>query len=530
MSSEISTPNNLAGLFRSQPALKQLVLLVGLAASIAVGIGGALWLRTPDFAVLYGNLSDGEASEIVDALQSAGIEYKVNSRTGAVMVKPSQVDNARISLASAGLPRGAGFGLEIIQEGSGITSSQFMENARYHHALETELSRTISSLGPVQSARVHLALPPSTVFLREKESPSASVAVHLFPGRTLEAGQIKSIVHLVASSIPELESSRVTVVDQNMHLLSDTGGPDDLVQSERQLDYARRIETDYEDRIRNLLAPLVGPDQIRATVAADIDFTMQEESSELYDPDGSVRSEQVQENRNSGAGALAGGIPGTLSNQAPQPATLAADGAEATDIAAPSNETVRQTRNYELNRTLSVTRRPTGTLERISVAVVVNETALVANLPEGVTLEEQLGRVEQLARQAVGFSEARGDSMTVTSATFYQAPPLPEIEAPSFLSSPAFRNTVMQVLSIVVLLVVGWGIARPIVRMLTASGGEIVAGGQGMLPAAAGAGGGASRQIAQLTYSDKVSAARELVGHDAERVADIVKGWVNRDG
>ncbi|MGD8339328.1 MAG: flagellar basal-body MS-ring/collar protein FliF, partial [Gammaproteobacteria bacterium] len=226
---ETQTPaaTNLAGLFRSQPAFRQVVLLLGLAASITVGIAGAMWLRQPEFSALYSNLSDGEASEVVQALGTAGIEYEVDQLTGSVRVKPAQLYEARMTLASAGLPRGSGAGFEMLQQESGITSSQFMENARYHNALETELARTISNLRPVQSARVHLALPRTTVFLRERESPSASVLVHLFPGRVLEAAQVSSIVNLVASSIPELESSKVTVVDQNGLLLTDTSGTDD---------------------------------------------------------------------------------------------------------------------------------------------------------------------------------------------------------------------------------------------------------------------------------------------------------------
>ncbi len=295
----------------------------------------------------------------------------------------------------------------------------------------------------------------------------------------------------------------------------------------------RRLEQGYVDRIIGLLSPLVGPGRIRATVAADIDFTVQEESSELYDPDGVVvRSEQLQENRNSPGSTNAGGIPGALSNQPPVQPVQVAEGAEvaAVDSTPPVNETVQQTRNNEISRTLSVTRRPSGTVGRLAVAVIVDEEALLENADQGAGSDELIGRVEELARQAVGFNAARGDTITVTGGTFYEAPPPTEIEEPSFFMSAGFRNTVMQVLSAVVLLVVGWGVVRPIVRMLTSPGsGAVVATGPAML--AAGPGGeAAARPAAQLNYGDKVAAAKQLVGHDSERVAEIVKGWVKADG
>ncbi len=542
MDQEEQAGNNLSALMRNAPAVRQVLLLVALAVSITVGTVGALWLRDPGYSTLYSNVSDAEAAEIVSALQSSGIEYDLDQRTGAIRVPPDRLHEARLGLASAGLPRGAGFGIEMIQAESGITSSQFMENARYHHALETELARTVSNLRPVQSARVHLALPRSTVFLRDKKSPSASVLVYLFPGRSLEPSQVSSIVYLVASSIPELEPNSVTVVDQNGKLLSEAGSNDELVQSERQFAYKRRLEDSYADRIIALLSPVVGPESVRASVAAEVDFTVQEESREQYDPANSVvRSEQIQEDRNGGASNAPAGVPGALSNTPPQvgaAATAAAAGAGGGAETVATRESVRQTRNYELDRTMSVTRRASGTLNRISVAVVIDENTA---LPEGAAssslnaggadadgagsenVDALIAEVEALVRQAVGFDEGRGDTITITTAPFYQPPPPPEIEAPSLFASPDFRSMLQQGLSIAAILFVGWGVARPIVRMLTApaqsknSAGSLVAG--------VGAGG-----AGQLTYDQKVSAVRQLVDHDAERVARVVKEWVGANG
>lgn len=530
MAAEDQVNSNLSALVRNVPAVRQLLLLVGLAASIGIGISAALWLRDPGYTTLYSNVSDAEAADIVSTLQTGGIPYEIDARTGAIEVPPAQLHEARLALASAGLPRGAGFGLEMIEADSGLTASQFMENARYHHALETELARTVSSLRPVQSARVHLALPRSTVFLRDKKSPSASVFVYLYPGRTLEPPQVASIVHLVASSIPELEASRVTVVDQNGRLLSESSEVDDVALSQRQFDYVHRLETSLSDRIVSLLTPVVGPDRVRASVAAQVDFTVQEEAREQYDPaNPAVRSEQIQENRNAGPGGSApAGVPGALSNTPPQvgnQANQAATPAPATE-AEPVNESIRQTRNYELDRTMSVTRRQTGMLTRLSIAVVLDEAAVGATDDAGNAAAgtAELDEVEALVRRAVGFDEARGDTITLTTAPFYEAPPPPPIEEASFFASPGFRGIVQQVLSIAAILFVGWGIARPIVRMLTAP-----PPGRSEPAMLAAAGGGAA-MLGQLTYDQKVAAVRELVDKDAERVARIVKQWVGSDG
>jgi flagellar M-ring protein FliF len=536
MAAEEQGNTNLAALVRNVPAVRQVLLLVGLAASIAIGISAALWLRDPGYTTLYSNISDAEAADIVSTLQTNGIPYEIDGRTGAIEVPPAQLHEARLALASAGLPRGAGFGLEMIQENSGLTASQFMENARYHHALETELARTISNLRPVQSARVHLALPRSTVFLRDKKSPSAAVLVYLFPGRALEPPQVASIVHLVASSIPELEASRVTVVDQNGRLLSESNDVDDMALSQRQLDYVRRLESGLSDRIVSLLTPVVGPDRVRASVAADVDFTVQEEAREQYDPTTpAVRSEQIQENRNVGTGGSApAGVPGALSNTPPQvggqsnPAAAQADANQAE----PVNESVRESRNYELDRTMSVTRRQPGTVTRLSIAVILDEAAAGGGADAGANSDAAatsatdalVSEVDALVRRAVGFDEARGDTITITSAPFYEPPPPPALEEASFLSTPGFRSIIQQVLSIAAILFVGWGIARPIVRMLTApppTSSE---------PAMLAAGGSGTAMLGQLTYDQKVAAVRELVDKDAERVARIVKQWVGSDG
>ncbi|MCL4721398.1 MAG: flagellar M-ring protein FliF, partial [Gammaproteobacteria bacterium] len=264
-----TTDNQFANPFAAltaMPGMRQLLVLIGLAASISIGVTAAFWMKDPGYSVLFSNISDKEASAIVNVLTTSAIPYQIDNNSGAVKVPAEKLHEARLKLAEQGLPKSAGFGLEIIEGANGFATSQFMEGARYHHALETELSRTIGSLQPVQSARVHLAVPKSTVFLGKKQRPSASVLLQLYGGRTVNDAQVAAIVHLVSSSIPDLEPSQVTVVDQSGRLLSSPDDSSDLGLSARQLDDVRRVETSYVERIENLLVPMLGSGRVRTTV------------------------------------------------------------------------------------------------------------------------------------------------------------------------------------------------------------------------------------------------------------------------
>lgn len=545
MEPEEQAGNNLSALVKNAPAVRQVLLLAGLTVSIGLGLAAALWLSDSGYSTLYTNVTDVEAGEIVATLQANGIEYQLDQRTGAIMVPPDMLYEARMMLASDGLPRSSGYGMEMIQAETGITSSQMMENARLHHALETELARTIQHFRPVQSARVHLGLPQSSVFVRERNERSASVQLTLFPGRTLESSQVQAIASLVAGSIPELEADNVIVADQNGRMLNGAGADDDLALSERQFDHVRRIEATMQDRIVALLAPLVGPENVRASVSAEVDFTVQEESREAYDPANTVVvSEQIEEDRSSSGSAIAAGVPGALSNTPPQVGAAANAGDPALQAQAnpPGSESVRQTRNFEVDRTMSVTRRQSGTISRLSVAVVLNETMpATADTAEAgeeaeegaattagtaMSVQDLVRKAEEIVRQAVGFDEVRGDTLTVSTAPYYQAPPIPEMEEPSFFTSPEFFGMLRQGLSIVAILLVGFGLVRPIVRMITAPAPETSAA----VAALPGGGAVASVPPAQLSYDEKVGAVRQLVDRDSERVARIVKEWVGADG
>ena len=326
---ELIKSDQIASRFRTlaeMPVAKQLALMVGLALSVAIGVAAVLWSREPVYRPLYSNLSTQDSSEIVAALQARGVAYRVDENNGAILVPAEGVHETRIALASAGLPKASGVGFELLDRQGTFGESEFMESVRYQRVLEGELGRTIASLADVEGVRVHLALPKRSLFVREREKASASVLVNLAPGRTLEPAQVQAIVHLVSSSIPNLERGRITVIDQSGQLLSSEEDPEGLEGSTAQLSYARRMEAAYTRRVEEILTPILGPGRVHAQVVADLDFTVVESTEESFGHENqSVRSEQVGEQ--SSKGSATGGIPGALSNQPPPGGSLSADGA-----------------------------------------------------------------------------------------------------------------------------------------------------------------------------------------------------------
>src|SRR3984885_12763649 len=363
------------------PGVKQVGLLVGVAAAIAAAIWLVIWSQGQNYTVLYGQLSERESGQVMDALTTAGIDFKL-SPSGAVSVPEAKVQEARILLASQGLPQSDSMGIEMIQKDSALGNSTMMETARYQSVLETELARTIIKVQCVQSARVHLALPKPSVFLRDARKATASVMLQLYPGRRLEPGQVAAIVHLVASSVPELSASDVTLVDQAGTLLNSPDDNSEAAVSTRQLEYTRKLEERYKRRIIEMLEPMIGPGRVRATVTADLGYTVTEETRENYDPQKTaVRSEQTSnESRKSGDGSE--GIPGALSNQPPgtsgapaipgaatpgNPAAAPIAGAQTAASSGPTSSSQRSTRNFEVDRTLSYVKQPVGILKRLNV-------------------------------------------------------------------------------------------------------------------------------------------------------------------
>jgi len=399
-------------------------LIFAVAVLIAVVVGLWLWSRAPDYKVLYSNLSDQDGGSIIAALQQANIPYKFSDGGGAILVPADQVHEMRLRLASQGLPKSGSVGFELMDnEKFGI--SQFAEQVNYQRALEGELERTIESLSTVKSARVHLAIPKPSVFVRDREAPSASVLVNLYPGRILDEGQVVAITHMVASAVPDMAARGVTIVDQDGNLLTQPSSSAGLDAT--QLKYVQQVEHNTQQRIDAILAPLFGAGNAHSQVSADVDFSQVEQTSENYGPNGNpqqtaIRSQQTSTDTEL-ATAAASGVPGALSNQPPQPASApinAPNGASGTTTT-PLSDRKDSTTNYELDKTVRHFQQSMGSIKRLSVAVVVNYVPVV-DAKGHTTMQalsaDKLAQVNQLVKDAMGFDAQRGDSVNVVNSTF----------------------------------------------------------------------------------------------------------------
>ncbi|MCS4260623.1 flagellar M-ring protein FliF [Pseudomonas protegens] len=558
--------------------LRQVGLLVGLAASVAIGFAVVLWSQQPDYRPLYGSLAGMDAKQVMDTLASADIPYTVEPNSGALLVKADDLSRARLKLAAAGVAPGDGnVGFEILDKEQGLGTSQFMEATRYRRGLEGELARTISSLNNVKGARVHLAIPKSSVFVRDERKPSASVLVELYSGRSLEPGQVMAIVNLVATSVPELNKSQVTVVDQKGNLLSDQAENSALTMAGKQFDYSRRLEGMLTQRVHNILQPVLGNDRYKAEVSADVDFSAVESTSEQFNPDQpALRSEQsVNEQRSSSNGPQ--GVPGALSNQPPAPASapqtiggataaagmvqpgqplLDANGQQIMDPATgqpmlapyPSDKRQQSTKNFELDRSISHTKQQQGRLNRLSVAVVVDDQVKV-NPANGEASRapwsaDELARFTRLVQDAVGFDASRGDSVSVINVPFSAERGEVIADIP-FYSQPWFWDIVKQVLGVLFILVLVFGVLRPVLNNITGGGknkelaglgSDVELGGMGGLDGELGndrvsLGGPQSILLPSPSegYDAQLNAIKSLVAEDPGRVAQVVKEWINAD-
>ncbi len=550
MADIVPTPAPARGL-ADIPGLKQVGLLAGVAAAIAAAIWLVLWSQGQNYTVLYGQLSERESGQVMDALTAAGIEFKLNP-SGAVSVPESKVQEARIRLASQGLPQSDSMGIEMIQKDSALGNSSMMESARYQSVLETELARTIIKVQGVQSARVHLALPKPSVFLRDAHKATASVMLQLYPGRRLEPGQVAAIVHLVASSVPELSANDVTLVDQAGSLLNSPDENAEAAASTRHFAQTRKIEESYQQRIIELLEPMLGPGRVRATVTADMDYTVTEETHENYDPQKTaVRSEQTSnEMRKGGDGAE--GIPGALSNQPPgtsgapaipggatpgnpaAPPAAAGAGQTAAVSTGPSSSAQRSTRNFEVDRTLSYVKQPVGTLKRLNVGVVLDDWQKVdaeGKVSTAPMSDTDIKRFTLLVKESIGLKDERGDQINVLNQAFKSNAAIGPVDGPPLWQQPWLTQLAKQIVGAALVLVVAFLVLRPLMKSLTkpagrsgASGGEEIEGDRVSL-----SGQGKPIKLAP-SFEQQIAAARTLVGQDPRRAAQVVKDWVSADG
>ena len=529
--------------------LRQIGLMVGLAASVALGLAVVLWAQEPNYQPVVGDLSSYNPQDVTSILDNSGIDYKMDPRTGALLVPSDQVYDARLKLAAEGVTDRQTMGYELLDQERGLGTSQFMETISYRRGLEGELARTVASMRGVRNARVHLAIPERSVFVRDARDPSASVFLEVFAGRRPEQEQINAIVNLVAGSVPMMSKEHVTVVDQNGNLLTGKESQSTADQMADQYEYTAKVEERLTRRVASLIAPIVGDGRYRAEVSADLDFSSVEQAEELFNPEQqAVRSErELTEQRAAGA---QGGIPGALANQPPADATVpeqaaGADGGEA--VPQPVNVRRESTRNYEMDRTVSYRRQELGRVKRVTVALAVDDMKVVDPQTGEVSYEpwpeQELQRLSMLVRDAVGYSAARGDSVTVMNTAFAPEEAV-EFEAPAFWEQPWFWDLMKQVLAGLVILVLVLGLLRPTLKSLS-GGGQRERG----LDSGSGGGYGGLDDIeggdelrkamsaqddlllpgATDGYDRQLNALKGLIAEDPARVAQVMRQWVNVD-
>lgn len=533
-------------------------LAVALAALIALAVGLWLWGSTPEYRVLYSNLNDKDGGAIIDSLQQMNVPYKFSEGGGVLMVPAGQVHEVRLHLAAQGLPKGGTVGFELM-ENQKFGTSEFLEQVNYLRAMEGELARSVQTLGPVQAARIHLAIPKPSVFVKEQQSPGASVVLSLYPGRALDAGQVSAIVHLVSSSVPGMIPKNVTVVDQNGTLLSAPPENGGLMLDASQLKYVHQIESDYGKRIEEMVAPLLGAKNVHAQVTADVDFTQSEQTAETYKPNqppnpATIQSQQTLET-SSQNGNGPSGVPGALSNQPPVPATApltappapapaaapARAGAPgAAPTAAPAASTTTQsdsrretTTNFDVDRTISHTRLPVGGIRRLSVAVLVNNmtvTDKAGKISTRPLSAAEKAQITTLVKDAVGFDEKRGDTLSLLNSAFdEQKEVIPEIPLWKQPQTIELAKDVLKYVAILGLsLFLILGLIRPALRNWN----------RAMLAAAEAERN--QREQEELmnpmehtptpqshAFEHNLGAARQMAQQDPRVVASVVKEWVS---
>lgn len=517
------------------PALKPLLLLAGLALSVAIGISLFMWSRGPDWTALSMDMDAREMSAARSQLEGAGISTRIGPDAGVLSVPRTQIHEARLLLAGANLASGSGF--DMLAESPGFGVSQFMESARYQYALETELARTIGSLAPVRAARVHIAVARDSAFVRDNRRASASVVVDLRPGRRLDQQQAQAIVNLVASSVPQLDAERVTVVDANGNLLSGREGRDNLESAERSFELARETEALLATRIEGLLVPMLGEGRVRAQVTVEYDNASSEEARERVDADPrAIRSERVREE--TARSSQGGGPAGAAANMPDNPDAAQGTGGDDADVR--SRDVSRE---FALGRELAYTRLPPGRLKRVSAAVLIDHVADVDDNGTSISrplTEPELDRIRRLVEGAIGFDEVRGDRLWVDNSRFVSVdPPMPPDSAPMWermIDDGWLQMAARNIGGVIVLLVLIFAVLRPTLRTLlqpvrisvddedpalrpALAGPPLSTEDDESLPA-----------LAEAPYQKKLQLARKAVQDDPKRVAQLVRHWVSSDG
>ena len=522
----------------------KLLLVAGAAAVVAVMAVFWLWSQQPDYRVLFSNYTDKDGGAIVAALEKMNVPYKFSDSGTAILVPASKVHQARLKLASDGLPKGGNIGFEIL-ENQKFGVSQFVEQVNFQRALEGELERSIQSIGAVEVARIHLAIPKASVFVRDQQKSTASVLLNLRAGRSLDVQQIGAVVHLVASSVPDLPAANVTVVDQNGNLLSDTSkkmGANNLDPT--QLKYIDDIQQSIVKRVESIITPIVGAKNVRAEASAEIDFSSLEQAAESYKPnqkpdDAAIRSSQSNESKTANGGA-ATGVPGALSNQPPANATApittppgAVAGATAADTT-PVSSQKNMTTNYEVDKTVRYVQQAMGGIKRLNVAVVVNNMQVVDKKGKvtyrPLTVAEKT-QINDLAMQAMGFNKERGDALTVVNSSFAGEPEeiLPEVpiwKNPEVIEY--VKDALRFIVGIVVLLMIYKRALSPMLRKIAAPSPKLLRAPEGEDAVVNLSGKGGQTQLAAPPTHDKsIEAARQMAKDNPRMVASVVANWTS---
>jgi flagellar M-ring protein FliF len=543
------------------PAARQLFMLAGIAGAVAIGIAAVMWSRAPNYGLLYGGLEQKDAAAVTQALQAGNTPYTLSTDGSSIFVPAADVAGVRLKLAGQGLPQGSAASA-VPQADSPFGMSDMAERSRYQSMLENDLSSTIAGLQSIRAARVHLALPKPSAFVRDNKPASASVVVSLYPGRQLDQGQVAAIVHLVAASVPDLDTRQVSVIDQGGNLLTVSDPDSASAIGDSRLRLSNRIEATYTQRVEDLLTPLVGAGKVRAQVFADLDFSQTEKASETFNHDNpALRSEQTNSETRTDA-ASNGGVPGALSNQPPNTGANATAASPAAGAGAkpgqgqnaatqtaqtPTQQTQSATRNYELDRTVSHVTDPAGKVARLSVAVVVDNKQVPDKDGKNKSVAftpEELSRLTELTKNAVGFSAARGDSVSVINEAFHGAIADEEPQSTPFWERPGMLDLIKQGLGVMIALIVGFFVLRPILKGLlkpapmmmnnVALAGpmptvSVMVDDDDMTPDRVST----SPQLgspALLAYEQKVGLAKRMAAENPKQVAQVVKSWVSDDG
>jgi len=537
---------------------QKILLMVAVAAIIALAVASSTWLKQADYRVLFSNISERDGGAVIAALEQMNVPYRFSDSGGAILVPSASVHEARLRLATQGLPKGGGVGFELM-ENQKFGISQFAEQVNYQRGLEGELARTIQSIGAVQEARVHLAIPKPTVFVREEQKPSASVLLNLYPGRSLEPSQIAGIQNLIAASVPSLAVAGVTIIDQSGAMLSQLKSK--LMEAgldPTQITYVQEIEASAMKRIQDILSPIVGRDNVQVQVAADVDFSQSEQTAETHrpnttPPDISIRSQQTSESASTTPSAQ--GVPGALSNQPPVPATApltqpavppaqaagAATGQpipgqlNAAGVQAPINSVAQpittrkdSTVNYEIDKTISHTKQAIGSIKRLSAAVVLNHRKDAKGVAKPLA-DAELKQINDLVKEAMGYNKDRGDTVSVANAPFTPSEKTdsqialwkdPDMLA---LAKELFKYVAIAAIAAYLLLKVIMPLVKTMMTPPPKPAGVTLGGNVNVVSDDEDV----EKPTAAVALEKKLGHARDLAQQDPKVVANIIKDWTS---